>query len=59
MKKDDIADPVLKKVDADKREFIGKLIGTTAFAAPIIASFSMKGLTVADANAQPIFSNFT
>jgi hypothetical protein len=51
MKKDDVADPILKKVDADKRDFLRKLIGTTAFSAPIIASFSMKGLTIADAHA--------
>jgi hypothetical protein len=51
MKKDDVVDPILKKVDSDKRDFVGKLIGTTVFAAPIIASFSMKGLTIGDAHA--------
>jgi hypothetical protein len=51
MKKDDATDPILNEVDPQKREFIGKLIGTTAFAAPVIASFAMTGLTVADAQA--------
>jgi hypothetical protein len=51
MKKDEAAESVLNEVDPQKREFIGKLIRTTAFAAPVIASFAMTGLTVADAQA--------
>jgi hypothetical protein len=34
-------DPVLSKIDPEKRHFIGKLIGTTAFVAPLVASFAM------------------
>jgi hypothetical protein len=51
MKKDEAAESILNEVDPQKREFIGKLIRTTAFAAPVIASFAMTGLTVADAQA--------
>ena len=42
-------DPVLSKIDPEKRQFIGKLIGTTAFVAPLVASFAMGNLTVSDA----------
>ena len=40
---------VLDKIDPDKRQFIGKLIGTTAFVAPLVASFTIDSLSVADA----------
>ena len=40
---------VVSEVDPEKREFIGKLIRTTAFAAPAIASFSLAGISDADA----------
>jgi hypothetical protein len=40
---------VLDKIDPDKRQFIGKLIGTTAFVAPLVASFTVDSLNVADA----------
>jgi hypothetical protein len=33
--------PVLSKVDPEKRQFIGKLIGTTAFVAPLVVSNAM------------------
>ena len=36
--------PVLSKIDPDKRQFIGKLIGTTAFVAPLVASFAMDSI---------------
>jgi hypothetical protein len=39
----------LKQIDAGKREFVGKLITTTAFAAPVVASFSMTALSNAEA----------
>jgi hypothetical protein len=51
MTSDKKPDAILDEVDPQKRDFIGKLIGTTAFAAPIIASFAMTGLTIADAHA--------
>jgi hypothetical protein len=40
---------VLDKIDPDKRQFIGRLIGTTAFVAPLVASFTVDSLNVADA----------
>ncbi|HYV87179.1 MAG TPA: hypothetical protein VFA91_01280 [Candidatus Polarisedimenticolia bacterium] len=36
--------PVLSQIDPEKRQFIGKLIRTTAFAAPLIASFAMDSI---------------
>jgi hypothetical protein len=49
MAEDQGTDPVLSKIDPEKRQFIGKLIGTTAFVAPLVASFAMGSLTVSDA----------
>jgi hypothetical protein len=49
MAEDQGMDPVLTKIDPEKRQFIGKLIGTTAFVAPLVASFAMGSLTVSDA----------
>ena len=42
-------DPVLNRIDPNKREFMSKLIGTTAFVAPLVASFTIENLTVTDA----------
>jgi hypothetical protein len=36
--------PVLSKVDPEKRQFVGKLIRTTAFVAPLVASFAMDSI---------------
>jgi hypothetical protein len=36
--------PVLSKIDPAKRQFIGKMIRTTAFAAPLVASFAMDSI---------------
>ena len=41
--------PLLDNVDPKKREFIGKLIGTGAFVAPLVASFSMANIVNAEA----------
>ena len=38
--------PVLSKIDPEKRQFIGKLIGTTTFVAPLVASFAMDSINV-------------
>ena len=46
MAEDQGTDPVLSKIDPEKRQFIGKLIGTTAFVAPLVASFAMGNLTI-------------
>ena len=37
---------LLDKVDADKRAMLKRLILGTAFAAPVIASFPIDGLTI-------------
>ncbi len=42
-------DRALRRIDAGKREFIGKLITTTAFTAPVVASFSLATLSNAEA----------
>lgn len=39
-------DRILDKVDDDKRNFLKKVIIGTAFAAPVINSFSMEGLKI-------------
>jgi hypothetical protein len=36
--------PVLSKIDPQKRQFVGKLIRTTAFVAPLVASFAMDSI---------------
>jgi hypothetical protein len=51
MSTDPKSNAVLGEVDPQKREFIGKLIGTTAFVAPVIASFAMTSLTADEAHA--------
>jgi len=42
---------LLDNVDPEKRKFIGKLIGTGAFVAPVVASFAMANLVPAEAQA--------
>ena len=49
MANDQDNDPLLSRIDPEKRQFIGKLIGTTAFVAPLVASFAMENLTISDA----------
>ncbi len=49
MAEDQETNPLLSKIDPEKRQFIGKLIGTTAFVAPLVASFAMSNLTISDA----------
>jgi hypothetical protein len=46
MANDQETNPVLSKIDPEKRQFIGKLIGTTAFVAPLVASFAMDSIKV-------------
>ena len=53
---DQDTDPVLSKIDPDKRQFIGKLIKRTAFVAPLVASFAMDSIS---ANATGLNSNHT
>jgi len=42
---------LLDNVDPNKRDFISKLIGTSAFVAPVVASFAMANLVPAEAQA--------
>jgi hypothetical protein len=46
MANDHDTNPVLSKIDPEKRQFIGKLVGTTAFVAPLVASFAMDSINV-------------
>ena len=57
--RDDKHGPILDNVDPGKREFIGELIKTTAFAAPVVASFSLSGITNADAQVANGSHSFT
>ena len=49
---DEKRDGILQRLDADRRDFLKKVIVATAFTAPTIASFSMDGLSVYEAHAQ-------
>ena len=56
----DFEDEVLPEVDEGRRGFIRKIAVGTAFAAPVVASFDMTGLTFGTAaNAGPNGSNLT
>ncbi len=44
-------DSVLGKVDPAKRSFVRKVVTGTAFVAPVVASFSLDGLTIGEARA--------
>jgi hypothetical protein len=50
---------ILEHVDADKREFLKRVLVGTGFAAPIVASFSMDGLAPNEAFAQGASANLT
>jgi len=39
-------DQVLEKVRPDRRSFVRKVIVGTAFAVPVVSSFSMDGLSI-------------
>jgi len=49
MSKPQPEESILDNVDPEKRQFIGKLIGTGAFVAPLVASFSMANIVNAEA----------
>jgi len=42
----DANETILEKVDAKRRGFVKKVIVGTAFAAPVVSSFSMDGLSI-------------
>ena len=48
--------PLLENINPQKREFIGKLIRTGAFVAPVVASFAMANLVPAEAQASNSFT---
>lgn len=48
-------DEILNRVDDSRRDVLRKLIGGVAFAAPLMASFSLEGLSVAPAEASYCF----
>jgi Na+/H+-dicarboxylate symporter len=49
---DEELDRVLERVDPAKRAFLKTIIVGTAFVVPTVASFSMDGLSLYEANAQ-------
>lgn len=46
-------DQALESVDASRRQFLRKVVLTTAFTAPIVASFAVDGMLVSSAMATP------
>jgi hypothetical protein len=50
-------DQALEKVDTGRREALRKLVTTSAFAAPVVVSFAINGLTVGSALAETINSS--
>jgi len=54
---DEELESVLDRVDPKKRAFLKSLVVGTAFVVPTVASFSMDGLSLYEANAQT--SNIT
>lgn len=55
----DKIDQALDGVDPAKRSFLRKVVVTTAFAAPVVASFAIDGMVVSKALATQVFSNLT
>src|SRR5436305_788062 len=45
MSQSDLND-LLQRVEPNRREFVKRIVGAAAFATPLIASFSIEGLTV-------------
>lgn len=45
-------DRALESVDENRRQFLRKVVLTTAFTAPIVASFAVDGMMVSSAMAQ-------
>ena len=43
---------LLEKIDPNRRDAIERILKTSAFAVPVIASFNLDGLTVSMAHAQ-------
>jgi len=50
-------DQALESVDANRRSFLRKVVLTTAFTAPIVASFAVDGMMISSAMAIPANSS--
>lgn len=48
---DRLEDEVLSRLEVSRRELVRRLVGATAFAVPVVASFDMSSLTVSSADA--------
>jgi hypothetical protein len=54
---DKIANEALEGLDAAKRETLSRLVSGAAFAIPVVASFTMRGLAIRPANAANSFNS--
>jgi hypothetical protein len=52
MSEEELDRDVLERVGVNRRDFVKRIVLGTAFASPVIASFSMSGLSAASAAAQ-------
>jgi hypothetical protein len=52
-------DRALESVDESRRSFMRKVVVTTAFTAPVVASFAIDGMMVSQASAITNLSNFS
>ena len=50
-------DTALDGVDANRRQFLRKVVLTTAFAAPVVVSFAVDGMLISTASAVSNMSN--
>jgi hypothetical protein len=50
-------DRALEGVDENRRSFLRKVVLTTAFTAPIVASFAVDGMMISSAMAAPNSTN--
>lgn len=53
VEKNSRVDEALEGLDQDKRDTLRRLVRGTTFAAPVVASFAMQGISINPAHAQP------
>lgn len=53
MKEGEVNEKVLSRVDADRRVFVKRILAGAAFAAPVLATFTLDALTPTSAQAAP------
>jgi len=53
VEKNSHVDEALEGLDQDKRDTLRRLVRGTTFAAPVVASFAMQGISINPAHAQP------